>query len=264
MTQHVPIGVCAAIMAFNGPIGLAALKAAPCLAAGNTIIIKSSEKTPLSSLYLGKLANEAGFPNGVINFISGDGETGALLASHMGIDKISFTGSGAVGKKIAQAAAKSNLKRVSLELGGKSPSIVFPEANLDVAVKWCVQGIVSLSGQMCFASSRVYVHENVKDEFVQRMKTALESQDEHFGNALSQSTLHPPLADATQCARVMRYITEGKSNAQLVTGGDKISEEVCDKGPGLIISDALLNTVQTGTLDSTDHFCRSRRISHDL
>lgn len=229
MTQHVPIGVCAAIVAFNGPIGLAAMKAAPCLAAGNTLIIKSSERSPLSSLYLGKLANEAGIPNGVLNFISGDAETGALLASHMNIDKISFTGSGAVGKQIAQAAAKSNLKRVSLELGGKSPSIVFPEANLDIAVKWCVQGVVSVSGQMCFASSRVYVHESIKDEFVQRMKVAFESQEPHFGNALSQSTLHPPIVDAGQYARVMRYINEGKSEAKLVTGGDQISETVRDQ-----------------------------------
>ncbi|KAI9368843.1 aldehyde dehydrogenase domain-containing protein [Aspergillus egyptiacus] len=225
LTQHTPIGVCAAIVAYNGPIALMAFKVAPCLAAGNTMIVKSSEKTPLSSLYLGQLAREAGIPDGVLNFVSGDGETGALLAAHMDIDKISFTGSAAVGKKIAQAAAQSNLKRVALELGGKSPSLVFPEADLDLAVEWCVRGIVSVSGQTCFASSRVYVHESVKGEFVARMKAAFESQDAGFGNALAESTLHPPMVDAGHFATVRRFVEQGKTEATLVTGGEQMLSE---------------------------------------
>lgn len=192
------------------------------------MIIKSSEKSPLSSLYLGKLAREAGIPDGVVNFVSGDGETGSLLAAHMDIDKLSFTGSAVVGKKIAQAAAKSNLKRVSLELGGKSPSVIFPEADLGVAVKWCVQGIVTVSGQTCFASFRVYVHESVKKEFVEGMKAAFEGQDRYFGNALAETTLHPPLVDAGHFASVTKYFEQGKSEATLVTGGERMYDQVCD------------------------------------
>lgn len=220
------IGVCAAIVAFNGPIGLMAMKAAPCLAAGNTIIIKASERSPLSSLYLGQLANEAGIPPGVMNFISGDGETGALLATHTDIDHISFTGSVGVGKKIAQAAAQSNLKRVSLELGGKSPSIIFPDANIDIAVQWCVQGLIGLSGQACFASSRVYVHDDIKAQVINRMKTAFESMDGCYGDSLHETTLHPPMVDRNHFDRVASFIDRGKGEATLVTGGERMFKKV--------------------------------------
>ncbi|KAI9930067.1 hypothetical protein MW887_011877 [Aspergillus wentii] len=222
-----PLGVCAAVISYNGPIGLMALKAAPCLAAGNTIIIKASEKTPLSSLYLGNLANEAGFPPGVINFISGDGETGGLLAAHMDIDKISFTGSVGVGKKIAQAAAQSNLKRVSLELGGKSPSIIFPDANMDVAIQWCVQGIVGLSGQACFASSRIYVHNDIKQQVIERMQAAFQQVDGQYGDAISETTLHPPMVDRAHFDRVSSFIESGKNEATLLTGGDQMFNKGC-------------------------------------
>jgi acyl-CoA reductase-like NAD-dependent aldehyde dehydrogenase len=220
------IGVCAAIVAFNGPIGLMAMKAAPCLAAGNSIIIKASEKSPLSSLYLGQLANMAGFPPGVVNFVSGDGETGALLAAHMGIDHISFTGSVEVGKKVAQAAAQSNLKRVSLELGGKSPSIIFADANLDIAIQWCVQGIVGLSGQACFASSRLYVHRDIKEHVIQRMKDAFEAMDGAYGDSHDATTLHPPMVDRKHFNRVFDLIEGGKNEATLVTGGERMFDKV--------------------------------------
>ena len=159
IVQREPLGVCAGITAFNAPIMGMTMKAAPCLAAGNTLILKASEKSPLSTLYLGNLAAAAGIPAGVMNLLSGDGVTGSLLASHMDINKISFTGSVGTGCKIAQAASRSNFKRVSLEMGGKSPSIIFPDADLDETVSWCVRSILDLAGQVCFASSRVYIHE---------------------------------------------------------------------------------------------------------
>jgi aldehyde dehydrogenase (NAD+) len=198
-----------------------AFKAAPALAAGNSIIIKASEKSPLSSLVFGKLANEAGIPPGVLNLVNGDGRTGALLASHMDIDKIAFTGSAGTGKKIAQVAASSNLKKVSLELGGKSPSIVFPDANLENAIKWCVQGITANTGQACIASSRVYVHADVKEAFVNGMKQAFESLDGVTGADLHDpGTMIGPLVDKLQHDRVAEYVKTGKSEATLVTGGD--------------------------------------------
>lgn len=228
IVRREPLGVCAAINAFNGPFAIFAIKAAPCLAAGNTMVMKASEKTPLSTLALGKLINEAGLPPGVFNLISGGGETGAMMSSHMDIDKISFTGSLNTGKKIAQAAAASNLKRVTLELGGKSPSIVFPDANLDVAVQWSVQGITVNGGQACIASSRVYVHKDIKEEFVAGMKAAFEkiTSDGSFGDPLAQSTTIPPLVDKSQYERVSSYLESGKGEATLVTGGGSLFDKV--------------------------------------
>jgi acyl-CoA reductase-like NAD-dependent aldehyde dehydrogenase len=221
-----PIGVCAAINAFNGPVVLASFKAAPCLAAGNTMVMKASEKTPLSTLFLGKLAQQAGIPRGVLNLISGGGATGELLALDMTVRKISFTGSVATGKKIAQLAARSNLKRVTLELGGKSPSIVFPDANLDVAVQWCVLGITGNSGQTCVASSRVYVHDSIKEEFVARFKAAFEGLDSAFGDPFAASTQIGPLVDKLQFERVSKYVESGKQEATLVTGGSQFPGKV--------------------------------------
>ncbi|KAL4869735.1 hypothetical protein BDV12DRAFT_167121 [Aspergillus spectabilis] len=238
IVRREPIGVCAAINAFNGPLVMCGFKGAPCLAAGNTIIIKASEKSPLSSLYLGKLANEAGIPPGVINFISGAGPTGALLAGHMGIDKISFTGSTATGKRIAKAAAESNLKRVSLELGGKSPSIVFADANLDVAVQWCTQGIVGNSGQACIASSRVYVHESIKETFIERMKAAFEAAKAGFGDPFAETTTLPPLIDKLQFDRVSNLIEGGKAQSTLVTGGCALFSEGCWIAPTIFVDPA--------------------------
>ncbi|KAF9886961.1 hypothetical protein FE257_010702 [Aspergillus nanangensis] len=235
IVRREPIGVCAAINAFNGPLVMTALKGAPALAAGNTIIIKSSEKSPLSSIYLGKLANEAGIPPGVINFISGAGPTGALLASHMDIRKISFTGSTGTGKRIAQAAAASNLKKVSLELGGKSPSIVFADANLDIAVKWCTQGVVGNSGQVCIASSRVYVHESIRDRFVDALKAAFEASQAGFGDPSDANTHLPPLIDNLQFERVSKIIEEGKRENTLVTGGCRLFSEGCWVAPTIFV-----------------------------
>lgn len=226
IVRRTPIGVCAAINAFNGPLVMVAFKGAPCLAAGNTMIMKASEKTPLSTLFFGKIANQAGLPPGVFNLLSGGGSTGALLASHMNIRKISFTGSEATGKKIAQAAAASNLKRVTLELGGKSPSIVFPDANLDVAVEWCVRGITTNSGQACIASSRVYVHSSIRGQFIERMKAAFEALEPVFGDPKAETTQIGPLVDKFQFDRVSGFIAAGKKEATLVTGGEPLKKQV--------------------------------------
>lgn len=226
IVQREPLGVCAAITAFNAPIMGMAMKAAPCLATGNTLIMKSSERTPLSTIYLGKLANEAGFPPGVFNIISGGGLTGKLLAEHMGINQISFTGSASVGKQIAQAASQSNLKRITLELGGKSPSIIFPDANLDMAIPWCVNGILVLSGQVCFASSRVYAHESIKQQVVELMQTSFEAKYELFGDTLDKEVEFPPLVDQAHFCKVKGFIDRGKNEATLITGGDALSSKV--------------------------------------
>lgn len=222
--RHEPVGVCAAIVAFNGPTIMFAMKAAPALASGNCIIVKASEKSPLSLLHLAKLAQEAGFPPGVLNVVNGTGTTGAALASHMDIDKISFTGSIAVARKISALASGSNFKKVTLELGGKSPTIIFPDANLDIVIPWCVRSITDSSGQACVASSRVYVHDDIKDEFLARMKNQFESIHTTYGDPFDQSKRNGPLIDEAQHKRVLGYIESGKKEATLLTGGEKMLE----------------------------------------
>lgn len=226
IVRREPIGVCAGILAFNGPLVQLSMKCAPCLATGNTAIIKGSEKTPLAVLFLGKLFNEAGFPPGVFQALAGAGETGALLASHMGIDKIAFTGSVNTGRKIAQAATTSNLKKVTLELGGKSPSIVFPDANLDVAVEWCARGITINAGQACIASSVLYVHKDIREKFLNMMKEAFSNMDGVIGNPDSPSTQISTVVDSKQFDRIMKYIEGGKEEATLIAGGERIGDKV--------------------------------------
>src|SRR2546429_2673057 len=169
-TLREPVGVCGQIIPWNFPLLMAAWKLAPALAAGNTVVLKPAEQTPVTSLELAKLIQEAGFPDGVVNIIPGYGETaGAALASHPGIDKIAFTGSTQVGKLIAKAAAE-NLTKVSLELGGKAPNVIFADADLDQAVNGAMMGIFFNQGQVCCAGSRIFVEKKVKDEFLGRIK----------------------------------------------------------------------------------------------
>lgn len=170
-----------------------AFKAAPSLAAGNCFILKPSEKTPFASLALGKLIKLAGFPAGVFQVLSGDGSTGALLASHLKIRKISFTGSGAVGKKVQAAAANSNLKRVTLELGGKSPAVVFDDCNLNKAVKKTVDSILNNTGQSCIAISRIYVQEGLCVEFTRLYKQEMERRGKLAGQPTEPATQFGPL-----------------------------------------------------------------------
>lgn len=188
-------------------------------------IFKTSEKSPLGALALGQMVIEAGFPPGVINFISGGRETGQLLASHMGIDKISFTGSGAAGRKVQEAAAKSNLKRVTLELGGKSPCVIFDDADFEVAVTQASQGFLVNSGQVCAASSRTYVQEGIAERFTQALKDRFEAFVGAMGDPSNDSTFLGPLADRAQFDRVMNFLEIGKQDSKLLTGGGRHGEK---------------------------------------
>ncbi|ETN41002.1 uncharacterized protein HMPREF1541_02934 [Cyphellophora europaea CBS 101466] len=218
--QREPIGVCAGIGAWNVSAVLFAWKAAPALAAGNTVIYKPSEKAPLGTLALGPLIQQC-FPPGVINIVNGAGKTGQLLAAHMEIRQIAFTGSTATGRKIQEAAAKSNLKRVSLELGGKSPSLIFDDADLELAVSKSMEGIVANTGQICAMASRIFVQESIADNFIELLKGTFEtaSKGNMIGDPSLADTQVGPLADKAQFKRVMEYLEIGKKDGQLVTGG---------------------------------------------
>jgi aldehyde dehydrogenase (NAD+) len=190
-TRHEPIGVIGQIIPWNYPLLMQAWKLAPALATGNTIVMKPAEQTPLSALRLGELVLEAGFPEGVVNLLPGLGSTaGAAIARHMDVDKIAFTGSTEVGRLIMEAAAKSNLKRISLELGGKSPNIIFADSDLDDAVEGAHLGLFVNQGQSCCAGSRVFVEEKIYDEFVE--KSIARARKRRVGDPLDPRTDQGP------------------------------------------------------------------------
>ncbi|KXL44405.1 MAG: hypothetical protein FE78DRAFT_150314 [Acidomyces sp. 'richmondensis'] len=226
IVRNEPLGVTAGIVPWNAPIGNVGLKAGPALATGNCFILKPSEKTPFAALALLPLIKEAGFPPGVFQVLSGDGSTGALLASHMRVRKVSFTGSISTGKRIQEMAAKSNLKRVTLELGGKSPAVVFDDCNLDNAVTWTVNAIVGHTGQVCFAASRVYVQEGIYDEFIEKYKAMFAERTKAVGDPDAESTILGPLVDEAQFKRVSGFIERANDQkaGTLVTGGHRIGE----------------------------------------
>ncbi|KAF1851157.1 aldehyde dehydrogenase [Cucurbitaria berberidis CBS 394.84] len=224
IVQYDPVGVCAGIGAWNGTGLFFGYKVAAALAAGCTFIHKGSEKSPIGVLQLGELIKEAGFPPGVVNIITGDGKVGAALASHMDINKISFTGSVFAGKKVQELAAKSNLKRVTLELGGKSPSLIFSDANMENALVHHSQFFLINSGQACTAASRTFVHEDIADEFVKQLKVRFEQFSHATGAPEEATTFLGPLADGKQFERVMEFLEIGKGEAELVTGGTRKGE----------------------------------------
>jgi acyl-CoA reductase-like NAD-dependent aldehyde dehydrogenase len=216
-TRREPVGVCGQIVPWNFPLLMAAWKIAPALAAGCTIVLKPAEQTPLSALRLGELALEVGFPPGVLNVITGDGETGAALVDHPGVDKVAFTGSTTVGREIGAKAGRA-LKRVTLELGGKSPNVILPDADIEAAVKGSYQAIYFNSGQACNAGSRLFVPAERFDEvmgaLVERAKAT------RLGAGLDPATQLGPLVSAEQRDRVMSYIDAGRDQgAELLTGG---------------------------------------------
>jgi acyl-CoA reductase-like NAD-dependent aldehyde dehydrogenase len=216
-TRKEPVGVCGQIIPWNFPLLMAAWKIAPALAAGCTVVLKPAEQTPLTALRLGELALEAGLPEGVLNVITGDGETGAALVDHDDVDKIAFTGSTAVGREIGSKAGRA-LKRVTLELGGKSPNIILPDADLDVAIKGAYQAIYYNTGQACNAGSRLFVHADQYDQVVSGLVEAAAAA--RIGPGLDPGTQVGPLISAEQEERVRGYIESGKSEgAELVTGG---------------------------------------------
>lgn len=246
IVSYEPLGVCAGICAWNGSHVLAAWKLAPAMAAGNTFILKSSEKSPIALAQYGELFNEAGFPPGVINILTGDGKVGALLASHMEIRKIAFTGSAAAGRVVQIAAAKSNLKRVTLELGGKSPAIIFDDADIDNAVLHSSDSFLRNSGQICFAASRVLVQEGIAPDFIKAVKTAFENAQKKMGDPSLEDTAFGPLADQKQFDRVMQFLKDGKAEGvEILTGGERLGDKGTFVQPTVLLNPDLKSKVYT-------------------
>ena len=236
-TRKEPVGVCAQIIPWNFPLLMAAWKICPALAAGCTVVLKPAEQTPLTALRLGELIQEAGFPEGVVNILTGDGETGAALVEHPRVDKIAFTGSTAVGRTIGETAGRM-LKRVTLELGGKSPNIILPDADLDAAVKGSFQGIYFNTGQACNAGSRLFVQKDQYDTVVAALAEAAKSA--RVGPGLDKGTQFGPVVSKEQHERVMSYIEAGTSaGAEMVAGGSNGGAD----GGGYFIEPTLLANV---------------------
>ncbi|TVY83048.1 Aldehyde dehydrogenase [Lachnellula suecica] len=220
-TRQEPIGVCGQIIPWNFPMLMWAWKIGPAVATGNTVVLKTAEQTPLSALVAASLIKEAGFPPGVINIISGFGKVaGAAISSHMDVDKVAFTGSTVVGRQVMKAAAGSNLKKVTLELGGKSPNIVFNDADIENAISWVNFGIFFNHGQCCCAGSRVYVQSGIYDKFVERFKARAIANK--VGDPFAADTFQGPQVSQLQYDRIMGYIAEGKkAGAKIETGGER-------------------------------------------
>jgi phenylacetaldehyde dehydrogenase len=220
-TLREPVGVVGQIIPWNFPLMMAAWKLAPALAAGCTIVLKPAEQTPLSALRFGELIQEAGIPDGVVNIVTGFGETaGAALAEHPDVDKVAFTGSTEVGKLIVKAAA-GNLKRVSLELGGKSPAIVFPDADLDLAIAGTADAIFYNQGQCCTAGSRLFAHKSVYDRVVDGV--VAQAGKLKVGHGLDRTVNLGPLVSKEQHQRVTGFLDSGReAGAEVVTGGKVI------------------------------------------
>jgi len=221
MTLHEPIGVVGQIIPWNFPLLMFAWKICPALATGCTVVLKTSEKTPLTALHACKLIKEAGFPPGVVNVLSGFGPTaGKAIALHMDIDKVAFTGSTKVGHLIQQYSAESNLKRVTLELGGKSPMLVFDDADLDQAADAAHVGLFLNQGQCCCAGSRLFVQDTIYDAFVE--KCIERAKKIKVGPQFDESTTQGPQVDKIQFDTVMRYLAKGKEEGATVkVGGDR-------------------------------------------
>jgi aldehyde dehydrogenase (NAD+) len=223
-TRHEPVGVVGQIIPWNFPLLMQAWKWGPALAAGNCVVLKPAEQTPLTALRVAQLAQEVGFPDGVINVVPGYGPTaGAALSGHMDVDKVAFTGEGSTGKLVMTAAAQSNLKRVSLELGGKSPNIVFADADLDAAIEGAYFALFFNQGQCCCAGSRLFVEEKVHDQLVDKLASKAKSQQ--VGDPFDLNTTQGPQVSQEQMDRIMGYIDAGKKEgAQCVAGGKRHGE----------------------------------------
>ncbi|GME67607.1 unnamed protein product [[Candida] boidinii] len=219
-----PLGVCGQIIPWNFPLLMWSWKIGPALATGNTLVLKTAESTPLSALYASKLVKEAGFPAGVYNVVSGFGKiTGEAIATHQKIKKVAFTGSTATGRHIMKAAAESNLKKVTLELGGKSPNIIFDDADVKKTVQNLVLGIFYNSGEVCCAGSRIYVQEGIYDEIIREFKAAAETLK--VGNPFDEEVFQGAQTSQQQLDKILGYVDIGKKEgATLVTGGERLGE----------------------------------------
>ncbi|XP_035514390.1 retinal dehydrogenase 1-like isoform X1 [Morone saxatilis] len=236
-TRHEPIGVCGQIIPWNFPVMMFVWKIAPALCCGNTVVIKPAEQTPLSALHMAALIKEAGFPPGVVNVVPGYGQTaGCAISHHMDIDKVAFTGSTAVGKLIQKAAGESNLKRVTLELGGKNPNIVFADCDLQYAVEQAHSGLFFNQGQCCLAGSRVFVEEPIYEEFVRR--SVEKARSKVLGNPLLPGVDQGPQIDQKQFDKIMELIESGKrEGATLECGGSAWGQQ------GLFIQPTVFSNV---------------------
>ncbi|MGJ9459660.1 aldehyde dehydrogenase family protein [Oceanobacillus sp. CF4.6] len=224
-TRREPLGVCGGIVPWNAPLMNAVMKISAPLAVGNTVVIKPSEETPISLLRLGELIQEAGFPDGVVNIVTGDGPTaGDALASHPDVDKIAFTGSTAVGRKIIENSAV-NIKKVTLELGGKSAHVIFSDADYETALKNAANAVFWNSGQVCFAGSRLFVERGIYDNFVSDL--AEYASKYKLGNGFDETTVIGPLISAKQQERVLHYMDIGqREGAEMLTGGKALESEL--------------------------------------
>jgi len=233
-TRKEPVGVVGAIVPWNSPIVLTAMKLAPALAAGCTIVLKPAEDTSLTALRLGELLLAAGFPAGVVNIVTGYGaEAGAALANHRDVDKIAFTGSTATGRAIVEASARSNLKKVSLELGGKSPVIILPDADVEAAVPGAANSIFFNAGQVCVAGSRLYVHSRVFDQVTERIAQYAKSLK--IGHGLDPGTQLGPVVSRKQAERIADYVRQGReAGATVLTGGGRSGESGCFVEPTIL------------------------------
>ena len=235
-TRKEPVGVCAQIIPWNYPLLMAAWKISPALAAGCTLVLKPAEQTPLSAIRLGQLVQEAGFPDGVVNVLTGDGATGAALVDHPGVDKVAFTGSTAVGREIGAKCGRA-LKRVTLELGGKSPNVILPDADIPAALKGTFRGMYSNAGQMCNAGTRLYVPRERFDEVVGGLAETVRAA--RVGPGLDPETQIGPLVSAAQRERVQGYISAGlRDGAQAVVGGEEVD------GEGFFVAPTLFTGVE--------------------
>jgi len=223
-TLREPVGVVGQIIPWNFPLLMAAWKIAPALACGNTVVLKPAEQTPLTALRLGEICQEAGLPDGVLNIVTGYGPTaGAALAEHMDVDKIAFTGGSATGRIIMQAASK-NLKRISLELGGKSPNIVFADSDIDSAVAGAMTGIFFNQGEVCCAGSRLFIEKSIHEEFVDKLSN--KAANMRVGNPEDAGTQMGAQVSKEQFDKILGYIDTGKQEgAKLVTGGERCGEK---------------------------------------
>ncbi len=227
-TTREPIGVIAAVTPWNSPLALLFWKLCPALAAGNTIVVKPSEVTPVSTLVFAELVEKAGFPKGVFNVVTGDGSVGAALVKHPGVDKIAFTGSTAVGIEVAKEAA-SRLARVSLELGGKSPNIVFADAEFDNAINGILAGIFGATGQTCLAGSRALIHVDIYEQFAKRLVERARAIK--LGDPLHPDSEMGTLSCRMQYDKVMHWIQVGlEDGAELLTGGRHPTADALQKG----------------------------------
>jgi acyl-CoA reductase-like NAD-dependent aldehyde dehydrogenase len=239
-TLREPVGVVGAITAWNFPLLLASWKLAPALACGNTVVIKPAEQTPLTTLRFAELATEAGLPAGVLNVITGGPEAGKALVQHPGIDKVAFTGSTIVGKEIMRSAADT-LKRVTLELGGKSPNIVFADSDIDNAVKGAINGIFYGKGEVCCAGSRLFVESKVQEEFTDKLVQRAKKLQP--GDPLNPKTRLGAIVSEQQMKTVLGYIESGKSEgAQIVTGGNRVS--TIGNGKGFFVEPTIFGGVK--------------------